>query len=457
MATASKPKSRKKSASSSSTPHARYAHLLAPAGGAGALPLAQEVQLSQMLDGGSVDANVKRVTKRHAKDTGAAVSSKKSKSREDAPGNGVSGVYRDGRGGMFWDEDEAFELAGLLKRSPSSPLSSSPPEQQPPQKRSALGLGILNVSTRAKPSTKEHSTIPVDWVDPTRRGSESAASDASTTRSSSVGSEIGFAIRPLSGAASGIAGGFVPGYRVGMGAVGSMRPGDAFSVPPNGKPGESMGPLETKSTARERPRARHRPAPLTLTSALPAPAALPPAPMKSAPARPRRMATAPTLPLATGTHAKGVVEEGRKDFFDSSFDPPVPCPHITACEKEQRPTHPPLSASTSSGSKSGRRLSFNMSFGNMINTTARTVRRASASLGMPSPGPLTSVTGKFNNNSAIHVNANASSVHPPLVGVRTDWEHKVSSELKLVQDDGAFSAATALESVEAEASLFFPS
>ncbi|KLO05039.1 hypothetical protein SCHPADRAFT_1003083 [Schizopora paradoxa] len=406
----SKPKQRRKSSAASSTPHARYGHLLAPAGGAGALPLAQEVQLSQMLDGGSVDANVKRVAKRHAKDTGAAVSSKKSKSREDAPGDGVSGVYRDGRGGMFWDEDEAFELAGLLKRAPSSP---SPLAPAPEQKR-ALGLGLLRSKQPQQQQTT--TTIPADWVDPTRRGSESAASDAETTRSSSIASELGFVVRPLSGTGAGVvaASAFVPGYRIGMGpstTLPSLHPGDAFNVPPNSKPDEPpMGPPKLTSAARERPRARHRPAPLTLTAALPAPSAPPPQ-VKSAPARRKRMPIAPLpLPNAVADPRAREVEEGRKDFFASSFSPPLPAPAT-----EQRPSRPaptPLSStsqpSATGTSKSGRRLSFNMGLGTMISSTARTVRRASASLGAPSPGPLTAVTGKFNNGSSVHVNARAA-------------------------------------------------
>ena len=115
---------------------------MAPGGGAGGLPLAAEVQLSQMLDGGSLDANIKRVTARHAKDTGA-VARKKDRGPDMAAGfesrdrtahgnmtgvnrkvgGGVSGIYRDGKGGIYWDDHEVWKLEGLLKEGDNAPSS----------------------------------------------------------------------------------------------------------------------------------------------------------------------------------------------------------------------------------------------------------------------------------------------------------------------------------------------
>lgn len=90
-----------------STPQSRYAHLT---GSAAPLSLAQEVQLSQMLDGGSFEKNVRRVAESQAHD------------------GGVSGLYRDGQGGIYRDEDERLELQELL---PPTTDSSMPPPKTP--------------------------------------------------------------------------------------------------------------------------------------------------------------------------------------------------------------------------------------------------------------------------------------------------------------------------------------
>lgn len=61
-------------------------------------PLANELALMQFIDGGSMESNIKRVMEAQA--------------RAGAPG--VSDVYRDGEGGVWWDQDEEWEYAHLL-------------------------------------------------------------------------------------------------------------------------------------------------------------------------------------------------------------------------------------------------------------------------------------------------------------------------------------------------------
>ncbi|KAG1747967.1 uncharacterized protein EDB91DRAFT_1115736 [Suillus paluster] len=61
-------------------------------------PLANELALMQFVDGGSMESNIKRVMEAQAK-AGAA---------------GVGDVYRDGQGGIWWDQEEEWEYAHLL-------------------------------------------------------------------------------------------------------------------------------------------------------------------------------------------------------------------------------------------------------------------------------------------------------------------------------------------------------
>ncbi|KAF7309497.1 hypothetical protein MIND_00320500 [Mycena indigotica] len=63
-------------------------------------PLANELAMMQFTDGGSLESHAKRVMAHQAKLTG--------------PNAGVGDVFRDGNGGMWWDEDEEWEYAHLL-------------------------------------------------------------------------------------------------------------------------------------------------------------------------------------------------------------------------------------------------------------------------------------------------------------------------------------------------------
>ncbi|KAJ6581001.1 hypothetical protein B0H19DRAFT_490674 [Mycena capillaripes] len=63
-------------------------------------PLANELAMMQFADGGSLESHAKRVMAHQAKSAG--------------PGVGVGDVFRDGNGGLWWDEDEEWEYAHLL-------------------------------------------------------------------------------------------------------------------------------------------------------------------------------------------------------------------------------------------------------------------------------------------------------------------------------------------------------
>lgn len=71
----------------------------------------QEAQLRQMMAGGSLDYNLKKVMEKKAKQQGAT---KVQTSEGIQVVEGVQDVWRDGEGGMWWDEDEEWEFAHLL-------------------------------------------------------------------------------------------------------------------------------------------------------------------------------------------------------------------------------------------------------------------------------------------------------------------------------------------------------
>ncbi|KIJ65448.1 hypothetical protein HYDPIDRAFT_110518 [Hydnomerulius pinastri MD-312] len=62
-------------------------------------PLANDLAMMQFADGGSMEDNIKRVMEAQAKAAG---------------GHGVGDVYRDGEGGVWWDQEEEWEYAHLL-------------------------------------------------------------------------------------------------------------------------------------------------------------------------------------------------------------------------------------------------------------------------------------------------------------------------------------------------------
>ncbi|KAF9565852.1 hypothetical protein CPC08DRAFT_141749 [Agrocybe pediades] len=76
---------------------AKYAYVRPPP------TLANELAIMQFADGGNLESHVKRVMEAQAKaaaGSGASI--------------GVADVYRDGEGGIWWDEDEELEYAHLL-------------------------------------------------------------------------------------------------------------------------------------------------------------------------------------------------------------------------------------------------------------------------------------------------------------------------------------------------------
>ena len=77
---------------------AKYAHVRPP------LPLANELAMMEFADGGSLESHIKRVMEAQAKATAGS----------GGLNVGIADVYRDGKGGIWWDADEEMEYAHLL-------------------------------------------------------------------------------------------------------------------------------------------------------------------------------------------------------------------------------------------------------------------------------------------------------------------------------------------------------
>ncbi|KAI5117146.1 hypothetical protein M0805_000073 [Coniferiporia weirii] len=449
-----------RSSKTKSTPHTRYGALLAPGGGAGALPLAQEVALSQMLDGGSLDANVRRVTARHARDTGdkhaqrsvrddvyasggasrRAGSKRGEESKDRRPverreseagkGGGVSGVYRDPRGGLWWDEDESLELAGLLPTD-VHPQASLPPAPSPlgasnahnihdsgKEKEKRRGL-LPRLMTSSKPPPSGPIPAPpaqahAGWV-PLHSPNALAPAQADDIRRGSATSEDSpdseldtvYAVR-LRDSAS-FAGGFVPGYSVEKHLRRPARGIEAFEVSPlDVVPASYSGAgVENKRERRE----RKRPAPLTLPLPLPSPPPAHPTSTStvSAPRTAHAQRTAPpqlaTLGLDHPMHPTRAEREGRHEYFASSFAPaPVSIstsnhsPHSSSSTYTQSQAH-----HTTQSTKASRRGSITAGFsalGSALSATARSARRASASPTSPAYPCAQQVLGGKGGSSA---------------------------------------------------------
>lgn len=414
------------SKSKSSTPVARYAHLIAPGGGAGAMSLTAEVQLSQMLDGGSLDANIKRVTHRHAKDTGAI---KRSRSRDptgdDRVGGGVSGVYRDDKGRMWWDEDEALELTGLLPNAPTSATSSAALPPPPPKK------SILPRKSKESRMAKEQlrgAPAPGDWVsmdnavefdgeDVARRGSASAMSD--TSRDSDLDPYRAVCPRDNAGL-------FVPGYKMTSGAD-SVGMHDAFAVSPL----DAARTGSTDAAPRSRPRPRHRPAPLTLS-----PPEVPPQAIshrtESRSQKHSRTATSATVPPLLPTQVPApLATEGKRDFLASSFAPPTGS--IQGHNGKEN------SSAKAADGRASRRGSVNFAKGlNALANTVKSARRASTSTA--SLSPTTNYGGMPMPAHPLHNQKSGSAVHLPLAQHPRVQAHATGPTMKVSADSDSTSS-----------------
>ncbi|THG95435.1 hypothetical protein EW145_g7960 [Phellinidium pouzarii] len=347
-------------------------------------------------------------------------------------------------GGLWWDEDEEFELASLLS---SDAHTSSAPAPAPLSTSNAHNV-IPNVNADGKEkkrgllprlmtSSKPPPTGPVppaptqvEWVplhSPSARAHTQADLNGegererrgSATSDDSRDSELdaAYAVRPRESLS--FAGGFVPGYSVEKHLRRPARGIEAFSVSPLDVSGEveaseqDVGSAEYK---RER-RLRKRPAPLTLPLPLPNPPASHPTStsVSSHPSTARTQGiTAPQLApieFANPMQPTRAEREGRHEYFASSFSP---------APSDSLPTSTPGSARVQSqsqdlsqNSKASRRGSITSGFsalGSALSATSKSARRASvANFSSTSPSPFAHAHANVLNGmseSSVHLPAN---------------------------------------------------
>ncbi|TDL26624.1 hypothetical protein BD410DRAFT_529546 [Rickenella mellea] len=283
----------KSSDASNSNGKARYGHIVRP------MTLANEVQLLQLLDGGSVNSNVKRVMEAQARAAGM---------QPGAIGGGVSDAYRDGRGGLWRDQDEEWEFATLIDakgRGAQPRQRHQQPQPSPkglPGKLKTLGLGKSTNKSAAPSSPKGNE----EWVDFSDDEDEERRGSLSSSLSSAVD-----AYDDLTAFGGALGGGpRRPGSSV-LNAPKSHRAKPVFSQDPfapkapastssRGTGTTSTSSRKEGETERKKGSARRRPEPITLP---------PPSPRSSS----QRPSNSP-VPAAAAVDA-------RRAFLDSSFAP----------------------------------------------------------------------------------------------------------------------------------------
>ncbi|RPD58946.1 hypothetical protein L226DRAFT_614260 [Lentinus tigrinus ALCF2SS1-7] len=280
------------SAAVSATKKSKYAKFRPP-------PLATELALAQLADGGSIEDHIRRFAEAQAKANGA------SELTRDGRLVGVADVWRDGAGGVWRDQDEEWEYAHLLGGD----------EEWCGSEDSWVRFG-----SPTKP--RKSSLVPAENDDP-RRGSVSSqdsdldpryAMNAEDTRDDLAA--FGSALAPTCARRPGMSVLAIPA-RTRRTAKHLRKPEfllDAFPVPEGV---EAPTPVQVKMV----PKQRKRPAPLTLTPPSPA-FKCPTNPLDPEQVRddflassfapaPRRNAPVPALPVsprpAAGEHANGPV------------------------------------------------------------------------------------------------------------------------------------------------------
>lgn len=252
-------------------------------------PLASELALMQFVDGGSMESNIKRVMEAQAK----------------AGATGVGDVYRDGEGGIWWDQEEEWEYAHLLAAGEDG---------------AAHGMGDLQWVTFG--GDKSSSANPN--VDEERRGSVSTQdsdldpryivqpTDHLDTDDLAV---FGSALAPLATRKPAMSVLALPS-RPRRAAKHLRKPDYLLNVAFTRGSASPKSPKFTVSAcaggvAKPKGKARRRPTPLTLT---------PPSPALKRP-----------------SNSPMDVERTRKDFLESSFEPAVPAtPAIPVTSRDNR-------------------------------------------------------------------------------------------------------------------------
>ncbi|KAH9851854.1 hypothetical protein C2E23DRAFT_922938 [Lenzites betulinus] len=248
-------------------------------------PLATELALAQLADGGSLEDHIRRFAEAQAKAGGATELTR------DGRLVGVSDVYRDGAGGLWRDQDEEWEYAHLLggdeewHGSEDSWVRFSSPTKPARKASVAASLAIPEAGDARRGSVSSQDSRDSD-LDPRY------AMRAEDERDDLAG--FGSALAPACARRPGMSVLAIPA-RTRRTAKHLRKPEfllDAFPVPASPS---TAAHAPRPAQPRERQQQRRRPAPLTLT---------PPSPAFKC----------PTNPLDT--------EQVRDAFLASSFVPP---------------------------------------------------------------------------------------------------------------------------------------
>ncbi|KAH7890971.1 hypothetical protein F5I97DRAFT_2071453 [Phlebopus sp. FC_14] len=242
-------------------------------------PLANELALMQFADGGSMNDNIKRVMEAQAKAAG---------------GTGIADVYRDGEGGIWWDQEEEWEYAHLLAEGEEGnahgvgdlqwvtfDAGSSP----------SVVVGENGEERRGSVSTQDSDLDPRYIVRPT---------DLLDTDDLAV---FGSALAPLASRKPAMSVLSIPA-RPRRAAKHLRKPDFLVDIAFLRVPGSPRSPKfatssGTGAASKARGKARRRPAPLKLT---------PPSPALKRP-----------------SNSPVDADKVRKDFLESSFEPAVTC------------------------------------------------------------------------------------------------------------------------------------
>lgn len=251
-------------------------------------PLSNELEMMQFLDGGSMESNIKRVMEAQAR----------------AGTTGVGDVYRDGQGGIWWDQEEELEYTHLLAPSEDGATHGTGDLQWVTFSGDKLSSANPNVDEecRGSISTQDSDLDPRYIVQPT---------DHLDTDDLAV---FGSALTPLAIRKPAMSVLALPS-RPRRAAKHLCKPDYLLNVAFTRNSISPMIPKVSVSTcagvAKPKGKARRRPAPLTLA---------PPSPAL------KRPSNSPVDP-----------ERIRKDFLESSFEPVVPAtPATPAMFRENR-------------------------------------------------------------------------------------------------------------------------
>ncbi|KAG1874437.1 hypothetical protein F4604DRAFT_1764695 [Suillus subluteus] len=237
-------------------------------------PLANELALMQFVDGGSMESNIKRVMEAQAKASAA----------------GVGDVYRDGEGGIWWDQDEEWEYAHLLADGAVSGTMGDLQWVTFGGDKSASANPDIDEDRRGSVSTQDsdldprYIVQPTDHLDTDDLAVFGSALTPLATRKPAM-SVLALPSRPRRAAKHLRKPDYLLNVAFTRGSASPKSPKFALSACASG-------------VAKPKGKARRRPTPLTLT---------PPSPALKRP-----------------SNSPVDAERTRKDFFESSFEPAVP-------------------------------------------------------------------------------------------------------------------------------------